>query len=635
VSDRAFDPRRAALLLAALLGLLASLGVAPARAAWPLRVCGDHGELQCGRVSVPLDPSGRVPGRVSLYVKRFSEVPHPSGTVVALAGGPGQSSIGVLPLFISTLQPILGDRALVVFDGRGIGRSGRLDCKVPKSAPPSADLISVCARQLKPADAFYATTNTVSDLEHLRRSLEIGHFTLYGVSYGTLGAVDYARAHPQRVDHLILDSVVPPGADPALKLSTFVAMRRVLAGLCAAGCPGLAPIGDLSALTQRPDVGRFVNLTVAEAIVDGDFDPLLRSDIPALLHLAAAGDDNARFRLADLEIAVGYLTSAAGRREGTGGPTTTFGFEPEATRCEDERFPWREGDPLRVRAAKLDRALSRVPESAIAPFTHLALRVFSAVDGCAHWPRAGNAPATESAPLPSTPTLILSGQNDVRTPTADAAALASELPRASLLVVPNTGHAVLANDVSGCATHALATFITGAPVRTCPAAAPPPVDPLPPSLTALAPTPPLTGEPGRVLTAAVLTLRHDVGLTQFYAAYTVLGVVSGTTDGVLIAARRRHVWHVTLADLSYIRGVKLDGALTVGPHYDTGTVRVSDAGRRYGTLTLHPDGSISGALGGRPVGLSRSDRNAIVAANGLAGETALFDPLKPTLDPRA
>ena len=66
-----------------------------------------------------LDPSGHVPGRVGIAVERYSQVAQPTGTIVALAGGPGQSAIGVLPLFRSAFAPLLATHALVVFDERG------------------------------------------------------------------------------------------------------------------------------------------------------------------------------------------------------------------------------------------------------------------------------------------------------------------------------------------------------------------------------------------------------------------------------------------------------------------------------------------------------------------------------------
>lgn len=77
------------------------LGLAPANAAARsvLRPCGDGGRLSCGRISVALDPGGHVPGRVGIAVERYPQAARPTGTIVALAGGPGQSAIGVLPLF--------------------------------------------------------------------------------------------------------------------------------------------------------------------------------------------------------------------------------------------------------------------------------------------------------------------------------------------------------------------------------------------------------------------------------------------------------------------------------------------------------------------------------------------------------
>jgi pimeloyl-ACP methyl ester carboxylesterase len=43
-------------------------------------------------------------------------------------------------------------------------------------------------------------------------------------------------------------------------------------------------------------------------------------------------------------------------------------------------------------------------------------------------------------PLPNVPVLVLSGELDANTPTADSQAAASQYPNAHLIVVPNTGH---------------------------------------------------------------------------------------------------------------------------------------------------------------------------------------------------
>ena len=80
------------------------------------------------------------------------------------------------------------------------------------------------------------------------------------------------------------------------------------------------------------------------------------------------------------------------------------------------------------------------------------------------WPLTGG-PEVSTAPLPDVPTLILSGADDLRTPTANARAVAAQIPDASLLVVPNTGHSVLGADPTPCAHNALQALFENKPVK--------------------------------------------------------------------------------------------------------------------------------------------------------------------------
>ena len=75
------------------LAVAASLTLpAGAQAAIDFRSCNGIG---CGRLVVPLDRSGAVPGRVSLYVERRPARRRPRrGVTLLLAGGPGQPSTG-------------------------------------------------------------------------------------------------------------------------------------------------------------------------------------------------------------------------------------------------------------------------------------------------------------------------------------------------------------------------------------------------------------------------------------------------------------------------------------------------------------------------------------------------------------
>src|SRR5690349_293868 len=83
----------------------------------------------CGRLTVPLDRSGRVPGQVHLFVaQRPGPAPGPNGALFALAGGPGQAATPFAADLADVLAPAVGNRRLVVFDERGTGRSDPLFC---------------------------------------------------------------------------------------------------------------------------------------------------------------------------------------------------------------------------------------------------------------------------------------------------------------------------------------------------------------------------------------------------------------------------------------------------------------------------------------------------------------------------
>src|SRR4029078_366057 len=72
-----------------------------------------------------------------------------------------------------------------------------------------------CATLLGPARPFYTTADSVADIEAVRRALGYERIALFGVSYGTVVAQHYAKAHPERVERLVLDSAVAAtGVDP-------------------------------------------------------------------------------------------------------------------------------------------------------------------------------------------------------------------------------------------------------------------------------------------------------------------------------------------------------------------------------------------------------------------------------------
>ena len=97
--------------------------------------------------------------------------------------------------------------------------------------------------------------------------------------------------------------------------------------------------------------------------------------------------------------------------------------------------------------------------------------------GCLDWPRPrlGPPPFPGGGARPPMPVLVLNGEFDQSTPTADARHVATAFPNATLLEVPNTAHVSALYDFQHCASHIvrrfLSTLATGS--TACVAAMPP------------------------------------------------------------------------------------------------------------------------------------------------------------------
>ena len=139
--------------LAAALLSLAAPAAAPAAGPPPTHRCADQPEFRCGTLTVPLDRSGRLAGTLGL---RFAvQAGHPRRPLlVALAGGPGQSAVGLAEGFTTTLDPLLRRYRLAVVDQRGTGESGALRCPSVQRLrwldPFRPAAVGACARAVGP-----------------------------------------------------------------------------------------------------------------------------------------------------------------------------------------------------------------------------------------------------------------------------------------------------------------------------------------------------------------------------------------------------------------------------------------------------------------------------------------------------
>jgi pimeloyl-ACP methyl ester carboxylesterase len=504
-------------------GVLACLAVPPgsAVAAGLLARCASPApdRALCGRVTVPLDRSGVLPGSVSLRVEALPPTGGATvgGTVLALAGGPGQAAVPLLGAFSQTLAPVLRTRQLVTFDQRGTGGSGRLRCAALSGGGSLVSAVGRCASELGPRRAAYTTAASVGDVEAVRSALGVEKLVLWGTSYGTKVALLYAAAYPQHVDRLVLDSVVPPdGIDP-FQRSTLASIPRVLRTVCAGACRFTSdPAADLTALARRlaraplhgPVIdgrgrahrARLRDVGLLGLLLNGDFDRSLRAGIPAAVRSALAGDPAPLLRLAD---------AAGGDGAFDEGADSDAVYA--ATTCQDGAVPWAVGTPLAQRRAAVDAGAAAIPASAFAPFDRATVRAFGTADLCRAWPES---PVPQPAPpLPATPTLILSGDEDLRTPRADAAALAARLPGARLLEVPDAAHGVLFSDPTSCAQRAVAAFVGGSAPGACRFHEPvvPAPAPAPRRRAEVRAAPGVRGRVGRTVRAVLLTLDDAIG----------------------------------------------------------------------------------------------------------------------------
>jgi pimeloyl-ACP methyl ester carboxylesterase len=595
--------------------------VAQAQIEW--KPCAGTNEVACAHLTVPVDPSGALPGTITLAMRRhLSPVGNAKTAVIALAGGPGQSAIPFVSDFTQILGPVVSTRDLIVFDQRGTGLSHALSCAafehLKRGITPLA--VSICAGQIGQTRGLYTTADTVADIEAIRQAGGYEKLVLYGTSYGTKVAERYAQEYPNHVEALVLDSVVPSTGRDAFEEPTFAAVGRILRQLCSArACTHITsePVADLARLVRRMSTGalhgRFINdqghsepvridaNDLLDILMEGDFDPILRAEFPAAVRSALDGDTAALVRL---------LARADSGEEDEGEESLSEDFDTPlyySTICEESVFPWNRSSSPEARLHEAFAALHAQPASVFAPFTRVNALALSDVVPCALWPFATPGPEVDEAPFPNVPTLILSGADDLRTPTSGARQVAARIPDAQLLVVPNTGHSVLGADPTPCAHNALQALFEGRPVKQCKDKTPPALalpTPLPPrSLNAVPLARRSHGKARLTLDAAVLTLAdcdRQLLLTLLSQADSESLLSPSARAGGLLAG-----WCGISGATQLLRGYSYVPGVTVSGKISSGVAKLSIGGSAAarGTITI-AHGALSGMLAGHHVDLT-------------------------------
>jgi len=415
-------------------------------------------DFSCATLTVPLDhgllPGPPAAGQLSLKVSVANNVDAPRGVLVWLVGGPGTPGVSLTADITSGFDPaVLRDYRLVFFSGRGTG-DGALQCPELQRAVGSSDLTvpppgaaDACARAIGENRRFFATADTVADLDLLRQALGVDKLSLDGASYGSFVAARYAVTHPDRVSRVVLDSVVPHNGLDLMNLAMIARIPEVLRTVCQeTGC-ATDPAGDLAEVVRTRHNGPEVLDTIAGMSAG---KPNL-TEVPAALHQAAGGDSTAL----DAMIADGHRGSAASADQ------LSQGLHATAV-CQDNPGPWGDAStPVAGRAEAANAAARALPDAAFFPFDRDTATGNGAIVTCAQWPTTPVAPWTGGRNLPAVPVLVLAGDHDVITPLAFAQQELAHAPQGRLVVVPGSGHITQdhANGAGG--RTAAREFLTG------------------------------------------------------------------------------------------------------------------------------------------------------------------------------
>jgi len=417
-------------------------------------------ELLCGKYSVFEDRTTRSGRTISLniVVAPAESLRPASDPVFFLAGGPGQ---GAARLGVSSEDSLMRElrrqRDLVFIDLRGTGNSHPLRCNVtgdPASAQRffadifEPEAIRACQAALeKIADLRnYTTPIAMEDVEEVRAALGYRKINLYGVSYGTLVALQYLRRHGEHVRSAVLAGVSTPATKLPLHFAKAAhdAMERLIKDCvgdqsCRAAFPSLGEdfTTVLEAVDKGPVTFELVNpaskVSQQVSLSRGVFVERLRlmlydhatsSLVPLVIHRAALGDwvpfgkvaIRSRFSGADA-VALGiYLTVTCS--ESIPLITEELINETSRTFLRDER--------------------TRRHQQA-----------------CREWPRGEIAPEYYRPIASDVPILMLSGDLDPATPTEFARQAIASLSNGRQIILRNTPH----HYRSECATNLTTEFI--------------------------------------------------------------------------------------------------------------------------------------------------------------------------------
>ena len=601
----------------------------------------------CGSLPRPLDPTGVVPGAITIgfeFYPRIDLAKPPLGAIVASEGGPGYPTTASRIYYLGLFQPLMDRRSLLLVDNRGTGTSGAITC-VPLQGQAlfTQSAIRTCGAQLGPKSDLYGSGLAADDLAAVIEALALGPVDLYGDSYGTFFSQAFAGRHPTRLRSLVLDAAYAvvgadpwyPEAPPAARNAFDAACERSSACLDQPGRSMDRIDALLDAVRQNPVTslapngdGQLVPATanaqgLAYVMFSNASGPVVYRELDAAARAWLDAGDQAPF----LRLVAENQSSASS----LGGASSATSFSAGlfvAVSCGDYPQIYSMTAPLAARArqghAVIARKKSADPD-VFAPFTideFLSMPLdYSVVNLCLRWPIPSLAyppgqPVEPGTVFPSVPVLVLSGDLDSLTPAAQGAQAAALFPQAQQIVFANSFHVTALGDPYDCASAIVRSFVTTlSPGDTSCAPAITEVRLVPKfarQSSELAPANALAGNQGsdqdlRVVAAAAYTAGD--ALARWWVNYDGSGV--GLRGGTFRWELRGTGFQFDLTNMKWTEDVTVSG--TIAWDLVSGVVQaaleVSGPGSSSGTMSMSYSGwtpqataTLGGTLGGRAIG---------------------------------
>jgi pimeloyl-ACP methyl ester carboxylesterase len=447
-------------------------------------------DAECGALAVAENRTSGVGRKLRLNVVTFPALDAERGRrkppVFFLAGGPGDAAASNAAGLASYLGGLRTDRDLVFVDIRGTGRSAPLFCQ-PLGPPDQLqtymkylldmDDVRSCRAELeKSADLTqYTTSYAADDINAVRAALGYEKMALFGGSYGTRLAQEIMRRHPDRVELAVLLGVAPPSltAPSGFARAQQEALDRLIE-LCSADpdCRSSYPhfadqldevldrvsSAPATATIEHPNFEhpQAVSLTRGEFVMGLRF-LAYRADLaarfPQLIASAAQGDYAPILGL----ISLAYYDIRQ---------NFFMGLYYSMTCAEDLPFV----DIAREEESSAGTALGMY-------------RMQQQLDACEIWPQGEADPLLHEPLTSNVPVLLISGELDPVTPTANGDLVARTLSRSLHMVLAHRGHGALDEAAVGCWLPALVEFARTSSLDNLDISCARQLDPLPFSFT--------------------------------------------------------------------------------------------------------------------------------------------------------